>query len=71
MSYDASGGEGVCSNRPECRYMREADLANRHITFIVVKKLNCSLSCSIYGIFGGRGLVENVIWGGEVVGWKR
>jgi len=38
-------------------------LPNRHITFIVAEKsLIHSSFCSIFGIFGGRGLVENVIW---------
>jgi len=42
---------------------------NRHITFIVAKKsLIYSLFCSIYGILGEKGLVENVICGREGVG---
>jgi len=46
----------------EYRYMRGGGWANRHITFMVIKKaLIYSLFCSIYGIYEGRVLVENVI----------
>jgi len=31
---------------------------------------NLQFFCSVYGLCGGRELVENVIWG-EEVGWKR
>jgi len=59
--------EGVYSNHQST--VITGGWPNRHITFIVVKKsLIYSLSCSIYGICEGRGLVENVIWRG---GWLK
>jgi len=64
LSYDASlggRGEGLLK-LSECRHMKEGVWPNRHITFIVIEKsLIHSSSCSIYGICGERGLVENVI----------
>jgi len=44
--------------------MGEGVWPNRHITVnSSYKSLIYSLFCSIYGICGGRRLVENVIWG--------
>jgi len=44
---------------------------NHHITFIVAKKLNLLfyLLYLRYMCVGGRGLVENAIWGLEYGGW--
>jgi len=42
--------------------MWEGVWPNLHITFIVAKKLNLQLICSIFVICGGR-VVKNVIWG--------
>jgi len=55
-----------CSHRENAVKWGGGVWPNHHITFVVAN----SLSCSIYGIFGGRELVENVIWG-EWIGWKR
>jgi len=60
--------KGICSNHQSTRHMGEGVWPNRHITFIVAKKLYgvCVLFTDYVALFtayvGGRGLVENVIW---------
>jgi len=39
--------------------------SNRHITFIVAKKLNLQFILLYLRYMWGKGLVENVIWGGR------
>jgi len=61
--------EGVCSNRQSTIIWGEG-WPNHHITFKLAKtKLIYSLFCSIYGMCGGKRLVENVIWRGGV--WQK
>jgi len=56
--------EEVCSNRQsEYRHMGEGGWPNRHITFLVVKKINLQFILLYLRYMWGKGLVENVIWG--------
>jgi len=51
----------------EYRYMGKGSLAKSSYNFYSgLKSIIYSLFCSIYGIYEGRGLVENVIWGKRV-----
>jgi len=58
--------EGVCSNRHSTViWEEEGAWPNRHITFIVAKKLNLQFNLLYLRYMLGEGLVENVIWSGR------
>jgi len=61
-------GREVCSNRQSAAILGRGNFAKLSYTFIVPEKsLIYSFFCCIFGIRGGRGLVENVTWAGG--GW--
>jgi len=66
FKYHMTLREEVCSNRQSAVIWGEGVWSNRHITFIVAKKLNLRFILLYLRYMWGRKLVENVIWGGVV-----
>jgi len=67
-------GGGSLLKPSEYRHMGEGVWPNRHITFIVAKKLNLLFILIYFRYRWGNGLVEIVILYGGLgwrVGWKR